>query len=73
MGYLKNSAAFQRAMEEQAERDELSYDRYAEELAWNHKKGLGVPIEDDRRSTACKSSPTAPGFPASDLTQEKKH
>jgi len=70
MGYLKNSAAFQRAMEEQAERDELSYDRYAEELYMNRRKGLGVPIEDDRRSTAC-NLPKTGGFPASALTQEK--
>ncbi len=58
-------------MEEARNQDDLCDQRYAEELYLNHKKGLGVPAEDDGRSTACKSSPTAPGFTASALTQEK--
>ena len=73
MSATKNSPAFAEMMEQARRDDDLMDQRYAEELYMNHKKGLGVPIEDDRRSTACKSSSTAPGFPASALTQEKKH
>jgi hypothetical protein len=47
MGYLKNSAAFQVAMDEQRQQDECSYERFQEE------EYLGVPVaKADRRSTA---------------------
>jgi hypothetical protein len=45
MSWTKNSYAFDRMMEEQRERDELSYETYADELFHNHRKGLMPPQE----------------------------
>jgi hypothetical protein len=67
MSLTKSSPAFERMMEEQREHDDLSYQRFQEE------EYLGVPVaKADRRSTAC-NLPKTGGFPASSLTQEKKH
>ena len=45
MGYLKNSAAFQVAMEESRQQDDLLDQRFAEELYLNSRKGLIPPAE----------------------------
>jgi len=72
MSLTKSSPAFAEMMEQARRDDDLLDQRYAEELYMNHRKGLGVPgSKAAGRSTACNSSPTAPGFPASALTQEK--
>jgi len=45
MGYMKNSAAFQVAMDEARRDDDLLDQRYAEELYKNRLKGLIPPAE----------------------------
>ncbi len=70
MSYTKNSYAFDRMMEEQRERDDLSYDQYADELYHNRKKGVGVPAEDGGRVSAPNPSLRS-GISAPPLTQEK--